>query len=523
MESPVEGDLGGEVADLKLLPGEKVVRIDVPDIKPVTAYPVSVLALERLTEAKNVSEVGLHGPSMASRVSEANVGVEELRKFEVLFGRDSLRVALDISSRFPNLLRATIEELARLQGVEFNVRREEEPGRIIHESRDPKTDPIAVRLTKEHGWQWPFYASVDATPSFVIAIARYVKNNPDGINFLKEKFIGRDGKEHSIEDSLASAVSWIKHRMDSNQEGLVESKAMFEGSHENQVWKDSWDSYHHKDGTMASHTQGIASVEVQALTYDALLNTAELYEMLGKDASEISDLRQRAEKLKKAVMDNFWIEDERGGYFVLGTDRDDNGKLRPLQIRTSNMGHLLNSKILDGEDPEIIRRREAVIRTLFSPEMLAAGGIKTLSSQEVRFRPGSYHNGSVWLWDTYYISQGLERHGYPGLSWELNRRIWSVVRKFKKFPEFVRGGMEQEPIINTRVVEVWDDNYKRKNRIEQPPQEIQAWSVAAIFDIKFQRGKQLLKRTGVISEKATEPSKAKLEQEILSSMGAPVL
>ncbi len=104
------------------------------------------------------------------------------------------------------------------------------------------------------------------------------------------------------------------------------------------------------------------------------------------------------------------------------------------------MGRLLDSRILEGNDPDIIQKREAVVRTLFSDEMLAASGVRTLSNKEVRFRPGAYHNGSVWLFDTYLIALGLERHGYFGLAENLKERIGRVVTQFNKFPEFAKGG-----------------------------------------------------------------------------------
>ncbi|OGH13459.1 MAG: hypothetical protein A2687_02110 [Candidatus Levybacteria bacterium RIFCSPHIGHO2_01_FULL_38_26] len=544
-EKPAALDRRAEVPDFIpfLKPGERVINVETPIIKTPNEYPSSLKALKILAGVDvggSFREIGLHGPSVASRAVKENEGIEALRKFEVLFGRDSLRVALDVSDHYPELLKTTILNLAQLQGVRENIKSEEQVGRIIHEYRDPATDSIAQRITQEHGWEWPYYASVDATVSYVNAISEYCKKSSEGINFLNQQFLGKDGQEHTIGDSLKTATSWIKHRMDyrmienengenvevKNEEGLIESKALFKGSHQNQVWKDSWDSYHHKDGTMANHKQGIASIEVQAQAFDAMLGASETYEKLMEALpggqrqvykDEVMDFKKRAENLKKMVMEKFWVEDEKGGYFVLGTDRDDNGILRQLKIRTSNMGHLLNSRILDGDDPEILDKRNKVIKTLFSKEMLAASGIRTLASDEVRFWPGRYHNGNVWLWDTYYISQGLERHGFYGLSAELNRRIWSVVDKFHKFPEFARGGDEPEPMLNTRIVDLWDETNNRRNRIEQPPQEIQAWTVAAMVDAKYKRGNQVLGRQERLPTVAIDQDKRQLEEEVFPS------
>lgn len=513
-ESPdVVIDRRSEVPDLipYLLPGERVINVERPEFVKPSTYPSSLAALDKLTGAKNYGEIGRFGPSVASRATEANQNIAELRLFEVLFGRDSLRVALSVMDYYPNLAPATIIELAKHQGTKNNPMSEEEPGRIIHEARDLATDPIAQEITAKQGWEWPYYGAVDSTPMFVSTIAAYCQKW-DKYDFLDEII---PGQEQSVNDALNGALDWILYRLSQNSEGLLEFKKSNPRGIENQAWKDSFDSYFHADGTLANHEQGIASVEVQALAYDALLDAAELIEHQNGQPERISQLRSAAENIKRQVMERFWLEDECGGYFALGTDRDEKGELRPLAIRTSNMGHLLNSGMLEGDDSEIIRRRQAVIKTLFSDVMLAVGGIRTLSENEVRFRPGAYHNGSVWLWDTGYIAKGLERHGYYGLAYDLRSRIWEAVDQSRKLPEFVRGGDEPEIRLNERIVDVWDENLQALNRVEQPPQEIQAWTVAEIVSSKH-------KYNPLSSEKlptaAQEPDELELEQKILASL-----
>src|SRR5438105_10569867 len=119
-------------------------------------------ALERtlceLGRVERLIELGTNGPLMAS------AGANSL--FHCLFGRDALRMALDLLDDFPVVGRATIVELARLQGVRDNPRAEEEPGRILHEHRHPQ-DPQAIRLATESGWEFPYYGAVDTTPQWV--------------------------------------------------------------------------------------------------------------------------------------------------------------------------------------------------------------------------------------------------------------------------------------------------------------------------------------------------------------------
>ena len=148
------------------------------------------------------------------------------------------------------------------------------------------------------------------------------------------------------------------------------------------------------------------------------------------------------------------------------------------------MGHTLNSRLLEGDDPDVVHKREAVVRHVLSPEMLNISGIRTLANDEVRFRPGAYHNGSVWLWDTHHIAKGLRRHGHIQEARELDRRLLRVVEVTKMFPEYARGGNDMLPTLNEYTVTVWDEHMKREMCVEQPPQEVQAWTVAAILAIK---------------------------------------
>jgi glycogen debranching enzyme len=90
--------------------------------------------------------LGAAGPLVGS------LGKESL--FNCLFGRDAIRTAMDLLDDFPQVARATLLDLARLQGVRVHPRAEEEPGRILHEHREPD-DPI--RQQNAGRWDFPFY------------------------------------------------------------------------------------------------------------------------------------------------------------------------------------------------------------------------------------------------------------------------------------------------------------------------------------------------------------------------------
>ena len=481
--------------DITLLPDERLLNVIHHEPRSFGRVPSSLEQILRLTGAELEEEIGLNQPSVASlalETDESPAPPAHLRLYEVVFGRDSLRVAIDLISSYPELARITTLMLASLQGTEYNQSREEEPGRIVHEARD-QNDPLAIELSTEMGWGWPYYGTVDATPEFIRTLAAYCTVSEKNAEFLNEHYTDKNGQERTMAYALERAVEWIEARLDANTEGILEYMSVLPQGIENQVWKDSPDAYHHSDGTLANHDAGIASIEVQTTTYDALLDAAELYErLLGKPEAAAS-LRERAERLRRTILERFWTDDK-GGYFVLGTDRDELGNLRQLKIRTSNMGHTLNSRLLEGDDPYIVHRREAVVHHMLSPELLNVSGIRTLASDEVRFRPGAYHNGSVWLWDTHHIAKGLRRHGYYDEADDLDGRILEVIDATRIFPEYVRGDFADKPSVNTRTINVWDETQERVNKIEQPPQEVQAWTVAAILAIK-----KRLERRGIFN------------------------
>ncbi|MFZ2836614.1 MAG: amylo-alpha-1,6-glucosidase [Candidatus Saccharimonadales bacterium] len=500
----------------RLLPGEELRAVIPHAPREFEHTPSSLEQIMRLTRSPSPNLIGANGPSVASLAFDVSLSTsvppdqsplntpsstsailapapEHLRLYEVVFGRDSLRVAIDLISSYPELARATVLRLAELQGIETDIARDEEPGEIVHEARD-ENDPLAMGLTERLGWGWPYYGSVDATPEFIRTLTAYCRLSEENSAFLSETYIDRSKKQRSIAYALDMAIEWIIRKLDSNPEGLLEYKATLPKGIENQVWKDSWDAYHHADGTLANHGKGIASIEVQTTTYDALLDAAYLYENALDDPAKAMSLRARAAELKKTILSVFWTEDN-GGYFVLGTDRDHNNNLRPLKIRTSNMGHVLNSRLLESDEPHTIRMREAVVRHITSPELLTSHGIRTLASDEVRFRPGAYHNGSIWLWDTHHIAKGLRRQGYGDIADEIDRRLLNVIEVTKIFPEYIRGTDNGTPEINMHTIVLWDSVVQRENQIEQPPQEVQAWTVAAILAIK-----KRLARRGIFTD-----------------------
>src|SRR3979411_1379460 len=144
---------------------------------------------------EQLSALGSNGPLLASGGSDS--------LFNCLFGRDSMRMAADLLDDFPAVARATLIELARLQGVTVNPRAEEEPGRIQHEFRhvdDPHTPGTGQ-------WDFPYYGAVDTTPPWITLLHAYGLRY--GLDILGEELTNRAGWRITLRESLLSALAWI--------------------------------------------------------------------------------------------------------------------------------------------------------------------------------------------------------------------------------------------------------------------------------------------------------------------------
>jgi len=209
---------------VKLLPGERIENVEELDLRDPEKMPDALEELCKLTGVERAEDIGQNGPAVGARVTEANAGEPALRLFEVVFGRDSLTVAMVVGDLFPKLLEATVLYIGGIQGREFDALREEEPGRIAHEIRDVETDGL---------WGFPYYGAVDSTPLFIRAAARAIERRPE---FAAAAVPGREG---TVRDSLEAAVAWLLRRLANDDLGLLSHLRANPHGLENQVWKDS--------------------------------------------------------------------------------------------------------------------------------------------------------------------------------------------------------------------------------------------------------------------------------------------
>lgn len=388
--------------------------------------------------------------------------IEEQNLYTCLFGRDALIIARFLYPTHTHFLSQAVQALGAFQGHSLVAASEEEPGRIPHEVRD-STDSRGVEISKGSGWVFPYYGSVDATPLWLTALTTLASGS---IEMMDKQIAGR-----TLWERAEAATTWLLSRLDADG-GVLRSRRSNPHGILNQVWKDSGDSYMDKSGRVATQP-GTASVETIGETVDALHSAAWLAaHSPHRWAVTPADLTLRATTLRDHLLDSWWM----GDFFAMGHGVIE-GRETFLDALASNQWRLLDSQILDHDDAA--HHRTALIDSVTDPDILGPHGLRTLAASHPRYRPGGYHTGSSWPMDTATIIRGLIRHGARAEARELASLTLRAITHVGGYPELFRSDESEPSGVSRWTVDIWDDAIGGPNRVSQPPQMLQGWTIAA--------------------------------------------
>jgi len=299
--------------------------------------------------------------------------------FSCPFGRDGLITARQLLLVEPRLARGVLGFLAERQADSDDPSHDQEPGKILHESRLGEMAALG-EVPFAH-----YYGAVDATPLFLILAGDYLRRSDD------RAFIA------GILPSLEAAMAWVHRAEARSADGFLRYQCTAMGGLSNQGWKDSGDAIHHADGRLAEGS--IALCEVQAYSYGARISLASILRCFGRN-DEAQALMEEARRLRQRFHQAFWspLIDS----YALALD----GNGQRCEVRTSNAGHCLWTGIATNEAAGLIARQ------LLASTSFNGWGVRTLDDREVRYNPMGYHNGSVWPHDNAMVGMGLARYGY---------------------------------------------------------------------------------------------------------------
>ncbi len=354
--------------------------------------------------------------------------------FVAPFGRDSIMTALMALPLRRDLAPAVLRVLADNQGTADVPERDEEPGRIAHEIR------LGEIVRTGGAFGSPYYGSVDATPLFVWLAAEAARWMPE------RDLIGE------FESNIRAALEWMETRGDRDGDLFIEFERKRATGIENQVWKDSGDSYLNAKGKRPEGP--IAAVEVQAYAIAAMRSLAEV--VAKRDPVWSAELTARARMLHEKFERAFWMPAR--SFYAQALD----GRKRLVPDIVSNPGHVL---WVGAATPAHGR---ATARRLRQGDLASGWGIRTRSSRSRHYDPVSYHNGAIWPHDTAFAAAGMARYGDKAGA---AKTIAEMIATAKAFPDW-------------RIPELFGGQPKRSG-VEPTTYPVacipQAWSAAATF------------------------------------------
>jgi glycogen debranching enzyme len=345
--------------------------------------------------------------------SSEPVSEEDLGRFHALFGRDALITALALLPARPEVARATLRELARLQADHDDPATDAEPGRIVHEYRP---DPPA--RFAEQGWaltdgELRYYGSADGTSWFLVLLAS-----------LEDAAL-----EDELEPAWRAAGAWLLRALERGN-GLVWTPARrHPGGLRLQGWRDAVDPPSGKGAGIVEAggefpPAPVADADSQAA---AVAGLRALHALSGEGEHPALAERVRARFEPETLA-------------LAGPDA------RPVPGAGSQLGWLLWAGLDDA----------AYAERLCAADVLTPFGLRTLSSEHPAFYPAGYHRGAVWPFDSWLGWGGLRAAGRAGEAERVRSGVLEAIARLGHAPEcYAVAGSQLERIPYANWLQAW--------------------------------------------------------------------
>jgi len=332
--------------------------------------------------------------------------------YAALFGRDALTAGWQAAMLDGGeMARSALTRLGRMQGKTVSDANEEEPGRILAQTR---VGPLARLGLNPFA---KYYADYASPMMFVIALAHAFA------------WSGDRAMLRSHWDEARRIMDWAREFGDSDRDGYLEYCTRSPNGTKHQGWKDSGNAILYEDGSPVSPPLG--TCELQGYWFAAQQLMAALsWVMNERDGA--AAYWQSARSLKRRFNRDWWMPEE--GFFAVAMDSDK----RLVRALTSNVGQCIATGIIDDE------HLPAVVGRMFAPDLFSGWGVRTLSTRDRSYNPTDYHLGSVWAVENASIVFGLRRFGFDQRAAELSKGLFDLAALYPGFriPETV-GGYER--------------------------------------------------------------------------------
>ncbi|HEX6588569.1 MAG TPA: glycogen debranching N-terminal domain-containing protein [Longimicrobiales bacterium] len=323
------------------------------------------------------------------------------------------------------MLGSVLSTLTRLQGRVDDPARDEQPGRILNQSKRDLQSRLGLTGFDRS------YADVASPFMYLIGLGYHYALTGDRAAVAARY------------EAANRVVDWALRDGDRDGDGFIEYLTRAPQGPPHQAWKDSDNAVVDGDGSQVEPP--IAACEIQGYWFVSLQFMSVLALVMG-ERRRARDLWRRARELKRRFNERFWMEDE--GYLAFGLGPDK----QPIRALTSNAAQCLATGIVARRHiPRLVRR-------MFEPDLFSGWGIRTLSSGNAAYNPLDYHLGSVWPVENASIAFGLRRYGFDDRVEQLVRALYDLALLWPqaRTPECV-GGYARDELAHPGV-------YARANR-----------------------------------------------------------